>query len=62
MIAACSSVGLLAIANIVIVAYKSGRVTQKVDDLCRRMSRVEAAINGWVTGNPGNPGKKEEEE
>lgn len=31
--------------NIVVVAYASGRISQKVSDLCRRVTKLEDAIN-----------------
>lgn len=38
----------LIVVNIAVAAYSYGRLSQKVNDLCRRMDRVEKIIN-----NPG---------
>ena len=43
---------VLVIVNIAVAAYSYGRLSQKVNDLCQRMDRVEKAAN--------NPGKEEE--
>lgn len=45
----------LVVVNIALVAFSYGRLSQKVSDLCRRVNRVEAIINGR---NPGG-GKDE---
>ena len=44
---------VLVIVNIAVAAYSYGRLSQKVNDLCRRMDRLEAIVNGR------NPGKEE---
>ena len=45
------TIGVIAllVVNIVAVAYSYGKLSQKVNDLCRRMDRVEKIINhtGW---------------
>ena len=40
------TLGGLMVVNIVVVAFGAGRVTQQVKDLCRRVKRLEYAING----------------
>lgn len=37
--------GLL-LVNIAAVAYSYGKLSQKVNDLCRRIGRVEVVLNG----------------
>jgi len=44
-IGALVGVGFLTIVNVAVVAYTYGKLTQKVKDLCDRMSRVEGIIN-----------------
>lgn len=49
IIGALIGIGFLTIVNVVTVAYLFGRLNQKVDDLCRRVSRLEKqadTING----------------
>lgn len=46
MTGAIIGVGGLVILNIVIVAYGYGKLTQKVSDACRRLTRLESIING----------------
>jgi len=36
---------VLIVVNIALAAYSYGRLSQKVNDLCRRMDRVEKIIN-----------------
>jgi len=35
----------LLVVNIAVAAYSYGRLSQKVNDLCRRVDRVEKIIN-----------------
>lgn len=42
------------IVNLLLVAFMGGRLWQKVNDNCRRLSRIESIINGKGT-------KKEEQ-
>lgn len=39
------SIAMLVIVNIVVGAYNYGRLTQKVVDLCERLSKLEKALN-----------------
>lgn len=41
MIEALVGIGALVVINIVAVAYGYGKTTQKLNDLCRRMDRIE---------------------
>ena len=36
----------LALVNIAVIAYSYGRMCQKLDDLCRRVIKLEQTING----------------
>ena len=38
-------VALLVLTNIAAVAYSYGKLSQKVNDLCRRVTRLENACN-----------------
>ena len=44
-IASFITLGLLALVNLAAVAYSYGKLTQKVNDLCGRMSRLEKQEN-----------------
>ena len=44
------SIAVLVIINIAIVAYGYGKLSQKVNDACRRIGRLELIANGR---NPG---------
>jgi len=43
VIGALIGIGFLTVVNIGTVSYLFGRLNQKVDDLCRRVSRLEKA-------------------
>lgn len=43
-IAGFTSIGLLIICNMIVVAYSYGKVKQKVDGLCQRVGRLEDAV------------------
>lgn len=45
IIGAVAGITFLTIVNIIVVAYSYGRTSQKVADLCRRVSRLESIIN-----------------
>ena len=38
-------IALLVVINITAVAFSYGRISQKVNDLCRRVDRIERIIN-----------------
>ncbi len=40
-----AGIGLLVLGNIAVVAYTSGRLWQKVEDLCGRVTRLEESSN-----------------
>ena len=40
-----ASIVVLVVANIAAVAFSYGKLSQKVNDLCRRIDRVEKAVN-----------------
>lgn len=44
-IAGFASIGVLMVFNIAAVAYSFGKVKQKVEDLCGRVTRLEDAYN-----------------
>ena len=44
-IAGFVTLGLLAICNLLAFAYGYGKLTQKVNDLCRRLDRLERRQN-----------------
>lgn len=39
------SIGVLMVGNMVVVAYSYGKVKQRVEDLCGRVTRLEDAYN-----------------
>lgn len=45
VIGAFIGVGVFTIVNVIVVAFSYGKLTQKVNDLCGRMERVEKLIN-----------------
>jgi len=45
IIGAVIGVGFLTVVNVVTVAFLFGKLNQKVDDLCRRVSRLEAVTD-----------------
>ena len=47
----------LVVVNIALAAYSYGRLSQKVNDLCRRMDRVERIINNTGPSKKGETGK-----
>lgn len=44
--AALIGIGMLVIINIVAVAYSYGKLSQKVNDFCQRVDRLEKIENG----------------
>ena len=44
-IAGFATIGVLVVGNAVYVAYSFGKVKQKVDDLCGRITRLEESQN-----------------
>lgn len=46
VVAAFVGTAILVVINIAIAAFSYGRLSQKVDDCCRRITRLENTANG----------------
>ena len=46
VLAAFIAIGFIGVVNLITVAFVFGRIKQKVDDLCKRVERLELIQNG----------------
>ena len=46
------SIGVVLVLNLTVVAYSYGQHTQKLNDLCRRVGRIESLLNSTKSANP----------
>lgn len=46
IVAALIGVAILVMINIILVAFTYGRLSQKVDDFCRRVDKLESKVFG----------------